>query len=124
MFTGILLPVFITVFYLRLFPQSEADTVRPFMSKQANSLRPTRTVACASLLKSMRRCGPTPPVKPSRNMSLLYLCILLMSLSPDVEKNPGPQYPWGSCDIEVRDNDPALECDSCTTVKPLLIVRH
>lgn len=53
------------------------------------------------------------PLHPKRNKSLLYLVILLLSVSSDVESNPGPDYPCGNCGAEVTDSDPAVECDSC-----------
>jgi len=56
-------------------------------------------------------------VKPQCYSSLAYLSLLLLSLSADIELNPGPEpsYPCGSCGIDVLDSDQALECDECQT---------
>jgi hypothetical protein len=44
----------------------------------------------------------------------MYLCILLLSLSNDIETNPGHEYPCGSCGTEVFENDLAIQCDTCS----------
>jgi hypothetical protein len=36
-----------------------------------------------------------------------------LSISCDVERNPGPDYPCGTCGSEVKDSDHAVECDNC-----------
>ncbi|WAQ95830.1 hypothetical protein MAR_028520, partial [Mya arenaria] len=53
------------------------------------------------------------PIKPHKDKSLLYLTILLLSLASDIESNPGPDFPCGTCGAEVLDSDPAVECDKC-----------
>ena len=53
-------------------------------------------------------------MKEQRVSSLSYLCVILISMSADVELNPGPtEFPCGNCAIEVLDTDAALECDEC-----------
>ena len=43
-----------------------------------------------------------------------YLCFMLLSLSANVELNPGHvDFPHGNCALEVLDLDPAVECDEC-----------
>jgi hypothetical protein len=54
------------------------------------------------------------PVTSCVNKRLFYIAILLISISSDVETNPGPNYPCGTCGEEVLDRDPAVECDSCS----------
>ncbi|MCG8046380.1 MAG: hypothetical protein JAY66_11960 [Candidatus Thiodiazotropha taylori] len=53
-------------------------------------------------------------MKDQKVSSLSYLCLILISMSADVESNPGPtDFPCGNCAIEVLDDDAALECDKC-----------
>ena len=42
-----------------------------------------------------------------------FLFILVLTLSADVETNPGPDYPCGTCGKNVIDTDPAILCDNC-----------
>lgn len=42
-----------------------------------------------------------------------YLFVLVLTLSADVESNPGPEYPCGTCGLEVKENDAAILCDTC-----------
>ena len=57
--------------------------------------------------------------RPPKRASLVPLHILLLILSADIEQNPGPQnqgiadYPCGSCDIQVKDDDMGIQCDDC-----------
>ena len=37
----------------------------------------------------------------------------MLSVSSDIEVNPGSSYPCDSCALEVLDDDPAISCDSC-----------
>ena len=53
------------------------------------------------------------PYKTSRKLSLTYLSLLLVTLSSEIELNPGPSFPRGSCGIEVLDDDDAVSCDNC-----------
>ena len=54
-------------------------------------------------------------MKNTTKASLLYLCLLTLSVSSDVKTNPGPDYPCGSCGREVSDDDQVIDCDSCHT---------
>ena len=54
-------------------------------------------------------------MKNTTKASLLYLCLLTLTVSSDVKTNPGPDYPCGSCGREVSDDDQAIDCDSCHT---------
>ena len=53
------------------------------------------------------------PVTTSRRLSLAYMSLLLVTLSSEIELNPGPSFPCGSCGIEVLDEDAAVSCDNC-----------
>ena len=53
------------------------------------------------------------PYKTSCRLSLTYLSLLLVTLSSEIEFNPGPSFPCGSCGIEVLDDDAAVSCDNC-----------
>ena len=49
---------------------------------------------------------------------MLYLCVLLISISSDTETNPGPRtpkYPCQICDKAVRWNQKGVACDHCST---------
>ncbi|WAQ95747.1 hypothetical protein MAR_028437, partial [Mya arenaria] len=52
--------------------------------------------------------------------TLSHLAILLLSISCDVELNPGPDFPCGSCGNEVLDSDHAVECDKYKLVQPTI----
>ena len=47
----------------------------------------------------------------SRKVTLAYLSLLLVTLSTEIELNPGP-FACGSCGIEVLDEDAAVSCDN------------
>ena len=58
------------------------------------------------------------PNKHSKGTSLLYISILLVALSNDVQIQPGPRmptYPCGSCGKDVRNNQNSIQCDGCMT---------
>lgn len=74
------------------------------------TLTPSRIVCMASVVKYTRW---RVPMKTNRRLSLTYLSILLLSVSTDIELNPGPAYPCSSCGIEVLDENLAISCDSC-----------
>ncbi|KAH3825905.1 hypothetical protein DPMN_127790 [Dreissena polymorpha] len=61
----------------------------------------------------MRHRRYLQPTIPIHNKSLEYLVILLLSISCDVESNPDPDSPSGTCGSEVLDEDPSVDCDSC-----------
>ena len=47
---------------------------------------------------------------------LLYISLVLVTLSNDVELNPGPRtpkYPCGSCGAAVKHNQNSIQCDGC-----------
>ena len=47
---------------------------------------------------------------------ILYIGTLLVTLSNDVQLNPGPRppkYPCGSCGAAVRNNQNSIQCDGC-----------
>ncbi len=53
--------------------------------------------------------------QPVRNTSV-GISILVILLGGDIHSNPGPiEYPCGVCGHEVKDNDSAIDCDSCNT---------
>ena len=52
------------------------------------------------------------------NTSCVYISLLLVTLSHDVEVNPGPRppkYPCGCCGRAVKWNDAGIQCDGCET---------
>ena len=47
---------------------------------------------------------------------LFYISILLVTMSNDVQLNPGPitpKYPCGSCGAAVKNNQNSIQCDGC-----------
>ena len=62
------------------------------------------TNATTKLLDSSNSRGKSPGT---------YLSLLLIVLSFDVECNPGPVYPCGSCQLEVSWSHRGVCCDSC-----------
>ena len=48
----------------------------------------------------------------SRIASLAHLCLLTVSLSADIELNPGQDYPSGSCGDDGLDSDMAIVRDN------------
>ena len=113
MIKGLLLSIVCTLGVLRvvLTPTDQKDIIyrlaRPYI--RPNNLEPDWITCQASILKSTK--WHIPQKKP-RTAVLSYLCILLISLSSDIEANPGPtDYPCGPCAVEVQNNDPALEFD-------------
>ena len=42
-----------------------------------------------------------------------FIFILILTLSADIESNPGPKYPCGACNKNVLDTDPVIVCDNC-----------
>ena len=59
-----------------------------------------------SIPQGFQNCPP--PTLPPYIFKLAYKI-----LSSDIELNPGPDYPCGSCGSEVFDTDKAFECDNC-----------
>ena len=52
-------------------------------------------------------------MKTTRKMTLAYLSLLLNTVSTEIQLNPGPSCPCGSCGLEVLDDDAAVSCDKC-----------
>lgn len=112
MITGLLLPIVYTLGVLTVV-QTPTDhkiifrLARPCI--RPNNSEPSGILCQASLVKSTK--WHIPLNKP-RAASLSYLCLLLNSLSADIETNPGPiDYSCGNCALDVCDTDPAVECD-------------
>ena len=56
------------------------------------------------------------PNKSLNGTCLLYISLLLVTMSNDIEFNPGsraPKYPCGSCGAAVRINQNSIQCDYC-----------
>ena len=56
------------------------------------------------------------PGNHTNGSCLLYIGTLLVTLSNDVQLNPGPRppkYPCGSCGAAVRNNQNSIQCDGC-----------
>ena len=91
MITGLLLSIVCTLGVLRvvLTPTDQKDIIyrlaRPCI--RPNNLEPDWITCHASILKSTKW---NIPQKKPRTAVLSYLCILLISLSSDIEANPGP----------------------------------
>ena len=126
MITGLLLPIICTLGVL-VVVQTPTD-LKEIINRLArpcvrpNNLEPSWISCQASLVKSTKW---HIHLKKQRASSPSYLCFILISLSADVETNPGPtDYPCGNCALEVCDTDPAINCDSVVsgfiyTVNPL-----
>ena len=120
MFTGIICTLVIFSVCSRVFTkQTDQDVVNPTVPRpsiQPKDLKPHRFSCEASLFASCRwKHLPMISVKNTTKASLLYLCLLTLTVSSDVETNPGPDYPCGCCGHEVSDDDQAIDCDSCHT---------
>ena len=112
---GILL--YVCIITLSGIPKTTVDpgsaNIAPFMARNASS--PSKLLSCAAVVVNLqnRFWHYKQPIQPKCSKSLLHLTILLLSISCDVESNPGPCYPCGGCGVEVLETDPAVECDSC-----------
>ena len=75
-------------------------------------LTPSRSVILASVVRNTR--WRVPVKTKSTGLSLTYMSLLLVTISTEIELNPGPtSFPCGSCGLEVLENDPAISCDDC-----------
>ena len=107
MFTGIICTLVIFSVCSRVFTakQTDQDVVNPTVPRpsiQPNDLKPHRFSCEASLFASCRwKHLPRISVKNTTKASLLYLCLLTLTVSSDVETNPRPDYPCGCCGREV-----------------------
>jgi hypothetical protein len=122
MLTGILLSVLLFSVVLNVtttpkydpsvkftFPRCYTDSNCPIASKHL--------LSSASVFQTMRsrlKFHRQLPISSYTNKTLSLIAILLISISCDVESNPGPSFPCGTCGIEVLDEDPAVECDHCS----------
>ena len=90
---------------------------KPYTSaNKVYKLLPSITTQLGSILVRLKKANRFNfAICPKRNKSLLYLSILLLAISSDIELNPGPNpvFLCGSCKLEILDTDPALECDNC-----------
>ena len=114
MFAGILLlfsafSLYTTVVQAR---DSQATFVSHILQLRGNAygISPCKIMCLASVFRHTRW---RVPYKTSRKLSLTYLSLLLVTLSSEIELNPGPSFPCGSCGIEVLDDDDAVSCDNC-----------
>ena len=120
MFTGILGTVLLFVSMITLSGiaknSSNANiSLCPRSYLAPNKLSPSNTHLCGTIAAGLklRFKNYQQPRYAKQNKTLSHLAILLLSISCDVETNPGPDYPCGSCGSEVLDSDPAVDCDSC-----------
>ena len=75
-------------------------------------LTPCKSVILASVVRNTQ--WRVPVKNKSTGLTLTYLSLLLVTISTDIELNPGPvSFPCGSCSHEILDNDPAISCDEC-----------
>ena len=113
MLAGILCPMIIVLGILHIVGIPDHKEIKTELARpciRPNNLRPALSILLASLKCSQWHI----PVKEQRVSSLSYLCVTLISMSADVELNPGlTEFPCGNCAIEVVDTDAALECDEC-----------
>ena len=92
----------------------DGNTKLEFCDSQAEDFKQDDNNCHVSLFTSYRwRKLPKIHSKNTKIGSLAYLCLLTISLSSDVESNPGPDYSYASCGEEVLDSDMAVECDNC-----------
>jgi hypothetical protein len=59
-----------------------------------------------------------PKLQQSHLLTLTYLSMFLITLSNDININPGPStsdslYPCGTCDKPVTWDDRGIVCDTC-----------
>ena len=114
MFTGILLCFSIFSVYISIVqatdshPVVDSHTLQPW--DNTYTLTPYQIVCMASMVKQTRW---RVPVKTSHKLTLAYMSLLLVTLSSEIELNPGPCFPCESCGIEVLDDDAAVSCDNC-----------
>ena len=116
MLTSLLL--FVSIVSLSNFPKCSKGMQtfsQPRPCVAANSIRPSNLLSCGTIAVNLRLRFKAfqQPSTPNKNKSLTYLIILLLAISSDVETNPGPDYPCGTCGSQVCDTDPAVECDNC-----------
>ena len=116
MLTGILCPMVIALTALHIVGFYDHKEINHQLARpciRPNNLRP----APSTLLASLKFTQWHIPLKEQSVSSLSYLCVILISMSADVELNPGPtESPCGNCAIEVLDADSALECDECQAI--------
>ena len=114
MFAGILLlfsafSLYTTVVQAK---DSQATFVSHILQLRGNAygISPCKIMCLASVFRHTRW---RVPYKTSCKLSLTYLSLLLVTLSSEIELNPGPSFPCGSCGIEVLDDDAAVSCNNC-----------
>ena len=91
------------------------DTVNDPFSLLSPCLSTRHQVVVSKWKKLYRLPGPN---KNSNGTSLLYISIRLVTLSNDVQIQPGPKmptYPCGGCGKAVRNNQNSIQCDGCMT---------
>ena len=72
---------------------------------KGNAYSPSKTVLISSILKFARL---KIPHKPSQNLIMSYVCLILINLSSDVEVNPGPHTSSGSRGTHIE-----IKCQNC-----------
>ena len=114
MFTGILISSSVLSVYTAVVHETDSQPNVDSHTLQwwdnTYSLTPSRIVCIASMVKHTRW---RVPVKTSNKLTLAYMSLLLVTLSSEIELNPGPSFPCGSCGKEVLDDDAAVSCDNC-----------
>ena len=114
MFTGVLVSlVFVTIYHALVGNgKCQIDNSVPRPCLQPNCYL-AKDIQFGFLLLKLRKRNHITDVS---RVTKRYLFLLLLSLSADVEQNPGPvDYPCGTCGTDVLDSDPAILCDSCNT---------
>ena len=112
MFTGILtcfvlLSIGKSLFYVaKCDPDTGGYFIRPHNHSGNPHLRKTYVGRLVSKAKTHNFVSKAKPNKS-------YLFILVLTLSADIELNPGPDYPCGTCGLNVLEHDPAILCDTC-----------
>ena len=117
MLLGTLLPLVLLSVGTKIVPvfdeNADENVQLGFLRTHAHEFKPDDKNCHASLYSSYRWKKLPKVIKDSKIAPLAYLRLLTISLSSDIELNPCPDYPCGTCGSEVLDTNMAIVCDNC-----------